>query len=85
MKYTDARKQAMYDWFHENFSEPQFCDPVESESSGYQYVCGGPYFAREIISSQYSAVYPEDVVREVIKDLEDESSEWIGRKTAAMS
>jgi hypothetical protein len=82
MKYEDARKQKIYEWFREHFVEPEVCDPSESPASGYQYSCGGPYFPKEIIHAQFSETYPKKVVDEVIKDLETESSEWAIRKVA---
>ncbi|MBI3580506.1 MAG: hypothetical protein HY098_00245 [Nitrospinae bacterium] len=83
MKYTDVRKQEIYDWFKEGFVEPEVCDPTGSPESGYQYSCGGPYFAKDIVRAQFSGKYPDDVVNEVIRDLEAESTEWARRKVPA--
>jgi len=83
MKYDDARKQRMYDWFRESFVEPEMCDISESPTSGYQYSCGGPYFAKDIVRAEFSKTYPKEIVDEVVRDLEAESPEWARRKVAA--
>lgn len=82
MKYEDGRMREMYDWFHERFVEPEVCDPLESGLSGYQYSCGGPYFAKEIIPAQFEGVYPSSLIGEVVADIEAECGEWALRKNA---
>jgi len=80
MKYEDPRKQEMWDWFHGHFIKPSECVPRMSEEHGYQYVCGGPYFADEALEKEFSGRYPVDIIREVIADIEDEETEWARRK-----
>jgi len=82
MKYDDSRMQEMHDWFRERFVEPEVCDPQESGASGYQYSCGGPYFAREIIPAEFEGIYPSSLISEVVADIETECPEWALRKTA---
>ena len=69
MQYEDTRKQEMYDWFHANFMAPEMCDPRMSKEHGYQYICGGPYFADEVVQNAFAEKYPAKLVKEVIKDL----------------
>ena len=76
MKYEDSRKQEMWDWFHDNFILPSECVPRMSEEHGYQYICGGPYFADEILKKGFSDKYPADIIESVITDLEKEGTEW---------
>ncbi len=82
MVYEDSRKQEMYDWFHERFTEPELCEMGGSGASGYQYACGGPYFVRDIIPAEFGGTHPEDIILEVVGDIEFESHEWALRKAA---
>jgi len=80
MKYEDSAKQEMWDWFHELFIRPSECVPRMSEKSGYQYICGGPFFADEELKKEFSEKYPENAIEEVIADLESEDTEWAKKK-----
>jgi len=76
MKYEDARKQEMYEWFRTNFIPTYQCRPDESGKSGYQYVCGGPYFPSDILPKEFGEKYDMSLITEVVSDLESEESEW---------
>jgi hypothetical protein len=81
MKDHEAQKREICEWFRERFVETEVCDPRESSVSGYQYSCGGPYFAGEIIRSQFRDSHSADILEEAIKELEAFSLEWARRKT----
>ena len=76
MQYDDPIKQEMWDWFCERFTASAQCVPYESEKSGYQYVCGGPYFPGEILPGEFGGKYDKKLIDEVVADLEAEESEW---------
>ncbi len=80
MEYDDQRKQEMYDWFHKHFIPPDMCKPRMSKEHGYQYICGGPYFADDVIKEAYGDKHPKDIVAEVIADLDAEEHEWARSK-----
>ncbi len=80
MKYQDAREEKMWTWFHEHFAAPEECNPEMSGEYGYQYVCGGPYYAKEVLKNAFEGNYPETLISEVAADLEKESHEWIVRE-----
>jgi len=82
MMYKDERKQEMYDWFHNRFVEPEFCDPL-AKDLGSQYSCGGPFFARDILPAEFSEKYPGGLITEVAADIDAECPEWTLRKEAA--
>ena len=77
MKYTDARKEEMWAWFHDSFAAPEECNPEMSAELGYQYVCGGPYYAADVLGTAFSGKHPPTLIKEVVDDLEMESHEWI--------
>jgi hypothetical protein len=82
MNYSNPGKQEIHDWFCERFVVPEACDPRESPISGYQYSCGGPYFAKDIIRAQFSDSYRKEILDEIVSDLEAVSAEWARRKVA---
>jgi hypothetical protein len=83
MKYADSRKQEMYDWFKERFTSPESESARKNGLDKYLYSCGGPYCPREILPSNFSGIFPDEVINEVAKDLEHERSTWAMRKTEA--
>lgn len=85
MMYKDVRKQEMYDWFHERFAVPSPEGGNEPSEDKYLYSCGGPYCPKDIVSSNFSGIFPADVINEVIRDLERENREWVMRRIDAPS
>jgi hypothetical protein len=85
MNYPDRRKQEMYDWFHERFMEPEAVKHDKNEANKYLYSCGGPYCAKDIITSNFKGIFPDEVIKEVVKDLESERPEWVLKKIEAPS
>lgn len=77
MKYADTRKEEMWVWFHDSFAPPEECNPSMSAEHGYQYVCGGPYYAAEVLNTAFGEKFPLPLIKEVADDLEMESHEWI--------
>lgn len=84
MKYTDSRKEEMWLWFHDNFAPPEECNPAMSAEHGYQYVCGGPYYAADTLKMAFSERMPPLLVKEVADDLEMISHEWIVKEGHAV-
>lgn len=69
-------KEEMRRWFYENYEDPANLLPYESKEGGYFYLWGGPYDAREVLSDKFYDEYPDDVIEELAKELEDECWEW---------
>jgi hypothetical protein len=49
-----ALAEQMVEWFAANYEDPAESTPFYSEESGYMYLCGGPYDAREEIEASRS-------------------------------
>lgn len=84
MKYNDSRKEEMWLWFHDNFAPPEECNPSMSAEHGYQYVCGGPYYAAEVLTTAFGGKMHHLLIKEVAEDLELESHEWIVKEGHAV-
>ncbi len=84
MKYNDSRKEEMWLWFHDNFAPPEECNPSMSAEHGYQYVCGGPYYATEVLTAAFGGKMHHLLIKEVAEDLELESHEWIVKEGHAV-
>ncbi|MFQ5431751.1 MAG: hypothetical protein ACE5EN_04495 [Nitrospinota bacterium] len=76
MRYEDPFRQEMWDWFHKHFIHTDQCDPPESERSGYQYVCGGPYFPGDLLRKEFGDKFDSALIDDVVAALEAEDSEW---------
>lgn len=72
----EEMKEAMRAWFHSNYEDPVQNCPHDSGEGGYIYIWGGPHDARDVIFTQFSGEYPDDVLEELVKELEAESWEW---------
>lgn len=62
-------------WFYENFEDPVHNTPYESREGGYQYIWGGPYETRDILGDYFEDL-PSVVVEELVRELEETTSEW---------
>ena len=76
MRYEETAKQEMRKWFHVHFMHTDQCKPWESGLSGYQYVCGGPYFPDDILYKEFGGKYDRTLIDDVVAVLETEESEW---------
>lgn len=75
----ETQKRIMRKWFLEHFDNPAENTPYESEEGGYIYIWGGPYCAREELSSEFVDIVPEDVIDELVSELNGISLEWSGK------
>ena len=71
-----AAVDAMKAWFLERYEDPANRTPYESAEDGYIWIWGGPYDAREELTTQFDGEYPEEWIEEAAQDLEQESTEW---------
>jgi hypothetical protein len=66
----------MVDWFLANYEDPAESTPYCSAEGGYQYLCGGPYAAREEIDAHFqnelTAQFDADELEEIIDAAVDE-------------
>jgi hypothetical protein len=60
---------ALVEWFHENYEDPAERTPYESAEGGYQWIWGGPFDAREVLSDAYPRV-PEYIIDAAVAEIE---------------
>lgn len=70
-----ALVEGIKEWFYENFEDPVHNTPYESREGGYQYIWGGPYETRDILGDYFEDL-PAAILEEVVRELEDSTSEW---------
>jgi len=78
----EFQKEVMRDWFFQNYEDPAENTPYESKEGGYIYIWGGPYNAREELSSEFCDLVPEEVIEELVEELETHSHQWSGKPSA---
>jgi hypothetical protein len=49
-----ALAERMVEWFLTHYEDPVNNTPYDGGEGGYQYMCGGPYYAREELSCEFS-------------------------------
>ncbi len=80
MEYDDDRKQQMWDWFFQHYTDPADAGiPHDSGEGGYQYWVlegKGPYHPKEVLEDEFSE-YPQNIIEEVVKDILGGGGEWI--------
>jgi hypothetical protein len=64
------KREAMLNWFSENYEDPAENTPYESAEGGYQYIWGGPYEARDELFAQFGDIVPEELIEEVAQRIE---------------
>jgi hypothetical protein len=64
------KREAMLQWFSENYEDPAENTPYESAEGGYQYIWGGPYEARDELYAQFGDIVPEQLIDEVAQEIE---------------
>lgn len=71
-----ARVEALIEWFGARYEDPVHRTPYQTAEGGYQYIYGGPYGAREVLTENF----PEEddkVVEAAVDELEaDGVTEW---------
>lgn len=83
---TDPEKQTAIDklveWFHQNYEDPANRLPYVSAEGGYQWIYGGPYEAREVLSENFPDE-AEDVIEAAVEEIEaDGLTDWAPVATA---
>lgn len=71
-----ASTDEMVEHFLSTYEDPAQHVPHDSAEGGYQYIAGGPYDAREIVSEWYPMA-PEEDIDEAVERLETESFDWV--------
>ncbi|MDK1489397.1 hypothetical protein QN219_04915 [Sinorhizobium sp. 7-81] len=67
---------SIVEWFSQNYEDPAHSLPYISAEGGYQWISGGPYDAREVISDEYPNL-PEDVLDAAVEAIEaDGITDW---------
>ncbi|MFJ5088753.1 hypothetical protein [Streptomyces sp. NPDC088674] len=73
-RYTSIDQ--MTDWFFENYEAPANGVPFDSREGGYQYVLGGPYDARGILTQHFQNA-PWNIIEGAVRLIEAEASDWV--------
>lgn len=74
----ETQREAMEQWFRQNFEDPAECCPYESAEGGYQFIYGGPYEADEVLREEFEGIVREAVLNELADELSNECWEWSG-------
>jgi hypothetical protein len=73
----ESNKEAVLNWFYENFEDPVHSTPYNSQEGGYLYIKGGPYAAREIITVVFGNIISDDLIEEIVDEINRESDIWV--------
>jgi hypothetical protein len=74
----EEQKQIIKHWFLEHYENPAENTPYDSAEGGYIYIWGGPHEADEVLWSEFCDIIPENFLREIAEELEEEcgTDEW---------
>jgi hypothetical protein len=73
----DEQREAMREWFLQNFEDPVNSTPRDDETKEYVFLWGGPYDAREQLWDKFGEIVPEELMDEVANEIErDGTVEW---------
>ena len=78
----EFQNEVMREWFFQNYEDPAESTPHDSSEGGYIYIWGGPYDAREVLSDEFAALVPEEVIDALADELERQSPDWSGKPSA---
>lgn len=73
-----ARVDDLIEWFNDNFEDPARRTPYSTAEGGYEWIWGGPYDAREELSSQFPDE-DEAIIDAAVKRLERHVVDWAPR------
>lgn len=77
------RVEEIVAWFHSHYEDPAERTPYESAEGGYQWIWGGPYDAREVVSDEF-ADEDDEIIEAAVEEIEaDGILEWAPRETPA--
>lgn len=69
--------ELMIEWFYQNYEDPANHTPYESAEGGYIWIWGGPYDARDELSSKFDNLVSESLIEEAVKEIErDGLTDW---------
>jgi hypothetical protein len=73
----EQKREAMVEWFHQNFEDPAQRTSYVSAEGGYLWNHGGPYDASEQLYDMFGDLVSEKLIEEVVEEVEaDGLSEW---------
>lgn len=78
----ETQKEIMREWFFGHFEDPAENTPYESKEGGYIYIWGGPYDAEEELFSEFRDIIPEETIKELVEELEEQCHEWSGKPSS---
>lgn len=69
----------MVAWFFERYEDPANGVPYDGREGGYQYVNGGPFDAREVLSDEFSdgTERTERIIDDAASQIEADGAEWV--------
>lgn len=70
------KEEEILDWFWENYDDPADGVPYDSGEGGYLYFNGGPYYANDEISYQFSDI-DNETLHSVLNEIHGYGTEWI--------
>lgn len=70
-----SRIDTLVEWFFERYEDPALRLPHVSAEGGYQWIHGGPYDARDVLSDNFSDE-PEDILEAAIDQIETDGTDW---------
>lgn len=74
---VEEAAELIRDWFLENFEDPANMTPYESREGGYQYIWGGPYDARDVVSDIFADVVSDEIIEAAVSEIESDGIwEW---------
>jgi len=68
--------KAMVKWFFDNYEDPANGVPFDSEEGGYQFVFGGPYYAKDELEEKFPEASEEDI-EEAVDYINPFGWEWV--------
>lgn len=71
-----AAVDAIVQWFHDNFEDPDRSTSYNGREGGYIYVWG-PYTALEILEGNFEGLIEEDLIRFAAAEIEGDGTEWV--------
>jgi len=76
----EEQRECVTAWFHQNYEDPVHRLPLDNEDeTGYAWIYGGPYDAREEIQERFEGVVPDEVLEGAIENIEFEGTWWVSR------
>jgi hypothetical protein len=79
----EEQREAMVEWFHQNFEDPANSTPWDGENKEYMYLWGGPYDANEQLSDKFGNIVSDELIETVAKEIENDGIvDWAPRSSS---